>query len=366
MGASTTDTDAKHCCAKVSGHHQREDPIMAHTIYGLDIAKRVFQIYWVEPDTGEIVNRRFGKVALIRFFSNRPPGTIALEACGSAHWWARKLRALGHDVSLLHARFIRPFVQNNKTDAADAKAIWTAVQQPEVRTVAVKTEEQQAILGLHRMRSGLIKWRTAQVNQLRGLLYEFGITLKGGRQAGLRQIRERIAELEELLPCILFEGLKEQLARIDQLDLDIQKVEVRLKSWCKQDPNCQAIVAVPGVGVLTATALVATIGDVKTFRSGRELAAFIGLVPKQTGTGGKIRFGAISKRGDPYLRTLLIHGARAVAFTARTKSPWVTSILERRPTNVAVVGIANKITRTLWALLAHSRQYEDDYAPTVL
>lgn len=298
------------------------------TTYGLDLAKRVFQLYWVEPHTGEVVNRRFSRNSLIRFFSNRPAGTVALEACGSAHWWARKLRSLGHEPKLLHARYVRPFVHNNKTDAADARAIWTAIQQPEVRTVAVKTEEQQAILGLHRIRSNLVKSRTAQVNQLRGLLYEFGVTLRGGRQAGLDQIRERMAELEQLLPSILFGELTEQLAR---------------------------------VGQLTATALIATIGDATSFKSGRELAAFIGLVPKQSGTGGSVRLGSISKRGEPYLRTLLIHGARAVAFTAKHKTPWAESLLERRPTNVAVVGMANKMTRTVWAILAHHRRYNKDY-----
>jgi transposase len=334
------------------------------TIYGLDLAKRVFQLYWVEPETGEVVNRRFSRSSLIRFFSNRPAGTIALEACGSAHWWARKLGSLGHEPKLLHARFVRPFVQNNKTDAADAKAIWTAIQQPEVRTVAVKTEEQQAILGLHRMRSNLVKSRTAQVNQLRGLLYEFGVTLRGGRQAGLQQIRERMAELEELLPSVLFGELSEQLARVSQLNIGIKNLEQRIAAWCKQDPGCQAVLAVPGIGVLSATALVATIGDANTFKSGRELAAFIGLVPRQSGTGGLVRLGSISKRGEPYLRTLLIHGARAVAFTAKNKSPWAESLLERRPTNVAVVGMANKITRTVWAVLAHNRQYKRDCAST--
>ena len=332
------------------------------TTYGLDLAKRVFQLYWVEPLTGEVVNRRFSRNSLIRFFSNRPAGTVALEACGSAHWWARKLRSLGHEPKLLHARYVRPFVHNNKTDAADARAIWTAIQQPEVKTVAVKTEEQQAILGLHRIRSNLVKSRTAQVNQLRGLLYEFGVTLRGGRRAGLEQIRERMAELEELLPSILFGELTAQLARVGQLDSDIKKLEQRIADWCKQDPGCQAILAVPGIGMLTATALIATIGDATSFKSGRELAAFIGLVPKQSGTGGSVRLGSISKRGEPYLRTLLIHGARAVAFTANHKTPWAESLLERRPTNVAVVGMANKITRTVWAILAHHCHYNEDYA----
>jgi transposase len=334
---------------------------MQTTLYGLDIAKRVFQLYWVEPKTGEVINRKFSRQKLIEFFSNRIAGTVALEACGSAHWWARKLQSMGHDVKLLHARFVRPFVQNNKTDAADAKAIWTAADQPGMRTVSVKTEEQQAILALHRIRSNLVKTRTAQINQIRGLLYEYGITLRGGRQAGLKQIRDRMAEIENVVPVILFGVITEQLQRITVLDKDIDNVENRMNSWFKQDKACQAIAHIPGIGLLTATALVATLGETSTFKSGREFSAYIGLVPRQTGTGGIVKLGPISKRGDPYLRTLLIHGARAVAFTAKNKGPWIECLLERRPNNVAVVALANKIARTAWAIIAHERQYDRSY-----
>ena len=339
---------------------------MTATTYGLDLAKRVFQLYWVEPDTGEVINRRFSRNNLIEFLSNRPTGTVALEACGSAHWWARKLQALGHEVMLLHARFIRPFVHNNKTDAADARAIWTAAQQPEIRTVAVKTEEQQAMLALHRMRSNLVKSRTAQVNQLRGLIYEFGVTLRRGRQAGLQQIRERMAELECLVPGMIFEAMNEQLERIRQLDVDIAGIERRMASLHKRDQACQAIADIPGIGLLTATALVATLGNAGAFKSGREFAAFIGLVPRQSGTGGIVRLGAISKRGDPYLRTLLIHGARAVMFTAKDKDLWVESLLQRRPINVVTVALANKMARTAWAILAHGRKYDRGYMSVVV
>jgi len=334
---------------------------MDTTLYGLDIAKRVFQLYWIEPDSGEVCNRRFNRSALIQFLSNRPPGSVALEACGSAHWWARKLTTLGHVVTLLHARFIRPFVQNNKTDAADAKAIWTAAQQPGMRTVAVKTEEQQAVLALHRMRTALVKSRTAQVNQLRGLLYEFGIVLQGGRQAGLAQIRDRMAELETVVPVMLFDAMKDQLGRIRQLDLDLHGIERRIAEWKKQEVGCRAIADIPGIGLLTATALVATMGKAAAFRSGREFAAFVGLVPKQSGTGGKVRLGNISKRGDPYLRTLLIHGARAVLFAAKEKGAWADSLLQRRPIHVAVVALANKMARTAWAILAHGEKYDRGY-----
>jgi len=173
---------------------------MNATTYGLDVAKSVFQMYWVEAETGEILNRRFGRDELIRFLAQRPAGRVGLEACGSAHWWARKIKMLGHDVVLLHAKFIRPFVQTNKTDASDARAIWTAVQQPGMRTVAAKSEEQQTMLSLHRIRSLLVKFRTMQVNQLRGLLYEFGASFRTGRVAGLAEIRARMTELEEALP----------------------------------------------------------------------------------------------------------------------------------------------------------------------
>jgi transposase len=334
---------------------------MNATTYGLDVAKRVFQLYWVDVHTGEIVNRRFGRDELIGFLAQRPAGRVALEACGSGHWWARKIQALGHEVVLLHAKFVRPFVQTNKTDAADARAIWTAVQQPEMRTVAAKTEDQQAMLALHRVRALLVKFRTMQVNQLRGLLYEFGVTFRTGRLAGLAEIRARMAELEEELPGVLICILQDQLKRIDGLEQDIDQIEKRIGDWQKQEAACRAIAAVPGIGRLTATALVATIGDARTFKSGREFASFLGLVPRQSGTGGRIRLGSISKRGDPYLRTLLIHGARSVMYHAKEPTPWLTEIQARRPANVTAVAMAHKMARTAWAILAHGRPYQNDY-----
>ncbi|MGF6880369.1 IS110 family transposase [Paraburkholderia sp. MM5477-R1] len=334
---------------------------MNATTYGLDIAKRVFQLYWVDAQTGEIANRKFGREDLIAFLAQRPAGRVALEACGSAHWWARKIRALGHEVVLLHAQFIRPFVQTNKTDAADARAIWTAVQQPGMRTVAAKTEDQQVMLSLHCMRSLLVKFRTMQINQLRGLLYEFGVTFRAGRVAGLDEIRERMAELEDALPRSIVLNLLEQLRRINLLEEDINQLEKRIGTWQKHEAACRAISEVPGIGRLTATALVATIGDAKTFRSGREFAAFLGLVPRQNGTGGKIRLGSISRRGDPYLRTLLIHGARSVLCHTKIPTAWQKAIQVRRPANVATVALANKMARIAWAILAHGTSYEEHH-----
>ena len=351
-------------CAKVEFryHHLRNgEPKMNVTTYGLDVAKRVFQMYWVDAHTGEIVNRQFKRDELIEFLAQRPAGRVALEACGSCHWWARKLKSLGHEVVLLHAKFIRPFVQTNKTDAADAHAIWTALQQPGMRTVAAKTEDQQAMLSLHRMRALLVKFRTMQVNQLRGLLYEFGATFRTGRVAGLNEVRARMAELEQTLPGAIIGSLQDQLKRIDGLERDIDQLEKQIGAWQKQEAACRAISDVPGIGKLTATALVATMGDAKTFKSGREFASFIGLVPRQRGTGGRIRLGSISKRGDPYLRTLLIHGARSVMCHAKTPTVWQKEIQARRPANVAAVALANKMARTAWAILAHGVAYQKDY-----
>lgn len=331
---------------------------MNATTYGLDIAKRVCQMYWVDAETGEIANRRFSREQVFLFLARRAPARVALEACGSAHWWVRKIKALGHEVVLLHARFIRPFVQTNKTDAADARAIWTAAQQPGMRTVAPKTEEQQAMLSLHRMRSLLVKFRTMQVNQLRSMLYEFGATFRTGRAAGLAEIRGRMAELEDTLPGTILQNVEEPLRRIAGFEREIDQLEQRIGAWHKQDAACRAIAQIPGIGKLTATALVATMGDAAAFKCRRQFAAFIGLVPRQNGTGGKVRLGSISKRGDAYLRTLLIHGARSVLFHAKaTPTAWQKGIQERRPANVAAVALANKMARTAWAILAHGESY---------
>jgi transposase len=279
------------------------------------------------------------------FLAQRPAGLVALEACGSAHWWARKIRAIGHEVVLLNAQFIRASVQTNKTDAADAWAIWTAVQQPGMRFVAAKTEDQQAMLSLHRIRSLLVKFRRMQTNQLRGLLYEFGVTIRAGRVAGLTEIWERMAELEDSLPESIVLNLHEQLRRINAFEEDIDQIEKRIGAWQKPEAACRAISEVPGIGRLTARALVATIGDAKTFRSGRGFAAFLVLVPRQKGKGEKIRLGPISRRGDPYLRTLLIHGARSVLCHTKVPTAWQQVMQVRRPENVVAVALANKIAR---------------------
>jgi transposase len=284
-----------------------------------------------------------------------------MEACGGSQHWARQLKGLGHEVKLLSARIVKPFVGGNKNDVADARAIWTAVQQAGVKTVAVKSEAQQAVLALHRMRQQLVKSRTAQINGLRGLLTEYGEVMPLGRAGVVRQLPGALGRLAQRLPAILIDTLREQFARIQALEQQIEQIEQRLRQWHREDSASQRIAAIPGVGLLSATAAVATMGDAKAFKSGREFAAWLGLVPRQVGTGGRVRLLGISKRGDTYLRTLLIHGARSVLTRSKAPPQWLVNLTQRRPRNIAIVALANKMARTIWALLAHERTYQAGY-----
>ena len=356
-------------CARVemSGNRSKHGGLaMNVTTYGLDLAKQVFQVHWVEPCTGEVKSKALPRSEVSAFFARREPGVVAMEACGSAHHWGRLLLGLGHEVRLIAPQFVRPFVKTNKTDMADAEAIWEAVQRPRMRTVALKTEEQQAMLGLHRLRQLLVKMRTMQANQVRGLLYEFGLIMPKSWRALLAPAGPRLADdAHWSVPGLLRRELQEQLAGIRALTSRIAELERQIGAWQRREAECGRIAEVPGVGKLTATAIVATVGDARGFRSGREFAAYLGLVPRQSGTGGKVKLLGISKRGDVYLRTLLIHGARTVLTTqsraGRTLDPWLAELLRRRPKNVAIVALANKMARTIWALLAHGRAFDRNW-----
>ena len=330
-------------------------------IVGVDTAKRVFQLYWVDMETGEIIGLKLTRAKFLPHFANRVPCLIGMEACGGSQHWARRLRELGHEVRLLPAKMVRPFVGGNKSDAHDARAIWTAVQQPGVKTVAIKSEEQQAILALHRMRQQLVKFRTAQINGLRGLLAEYGEVMPQGR-AGMRTgMASALERVSERLPAMVVETLREQWARVARLDAEVGEIERRLRLWHRDNAASRRIAEIPGVGLLSATAAVASMGDPAAFKSGREFAAWLGLVPRHSGTGGRVRMLGISKRGDTYLRTLLIHGARAVLTSSKAPPEWALRLAERRPANVATVALANKTARTIWALLAHDRDYQRDF-----
>lgn len=346
-----------------SNHSQDRGSHMQVTTYGVDLAKRVLQVHWIEPETGEVKRKMLARREFTAFFARRAAGLVAMEACGSAHHWGRTLRALGHQVRLIPTQFVRPFVKSNKTDAADAQAIWEAVQRPEMRFVALKSELQQAVLGLHRVRAQLVKMRTMQANQVRGLLYEFGVVVPRSWRALLVQAPPILADdSRREVPELIRGELQQQLVGLRELTCRIEQLERSIGSYRQQDEQCRRIEAIPGVGPLSSTAVLAAVGDARTFRSGRQFAAFLGLVPRQSGTGGRVKLLGISKRGDPYLRTLLIHGARSVvnhsSRPGRVQPPWLLALLRRRPKNVAIVALANKIARTIWALLAHGRTFD--------
>jgi transposase len=330
-------------------------------VVGLDIAKQVFQLHTVDMTTGEIVNTAIKRAKVRAHFANTPPCLIGMEACGSAHHWARELSALGHNVRLLHAKVVRPFVSGNKTDATDARAIWLAVQQPGVRFVGIKTLQQQATLTLHRQRELMMKMRTMQTNALRGLLYEFGATFAKGRKTLFGDVENVLESLADQLPQMVVDSLREQVVRIKALGEDIARIDKRLALELRQDAHMQRIAQIPGVGVLSATAAIATMGDPTSFKSGREFCAWLGLVPKQTGTGGRVKLLGISKRGDTYLRTLLIHGARSVLNHTKEPGAWLQGLKSRRPANVVIVAQAAKTARTIWALAAKEQDYQRNH-----
>ena len=330
-------------------------------VVGLDIAKSVFQMHTVQMGTGVILNQQLKRAKVLEHFATQLPCLIGIEACGGAHHWARQLSALGHTVRLLHAKIVRPFVAGNKTDATDARAIWLAVQQPGVKFVGIKSIASQATLVLHRQRELLVKMRTMQTNSLRGLLYEFGAVFALSRKALLADVETALDALADQLPQTVRDSLREQVARIKSLSQDIALLEKRLNLQLKSDPDMQRILQIPGVGLLSATAAIATMGEARAFKSGREFCAWLGLVPRQTGTGGKVRLGGISKRGDTYLRTLLVHGARAVVNCTKQPGPWLEQIKSRRPSNVAVVAQAAKTARMIWAVTAKQQDYQRGY-----
>ncbi len=326
---------------------------------GIDIAKLVFQIHGVNAKSGETVMvKKLARHDMLRFFANKPPMLIGIEACGGAHYWARELTKLGHTVKLMTPQYVAPYRRGGKNDANDAEAICEAVARPNMRFVAVKSESQQAVLVMHRMRDQLVHERTALMNQIRSYLHEFGIVIAQGR-APLAKIFPIIAE-DMQLPLLLRQSIAELADRLADLERRIQTLDQRISAWSKQDNAAKALLTLCGVGPVTASAAVATAGNVSVFKNGREFAAWLGLVPKQNSSGGKSKLGAITKRGDRYLRTLLVQGARVVMIAAQKAKltqkdnpmfDWIYKLLERRPSNVVAVAIAAKQARMLWAIM---------------
>jgi transposase len=337
---------------------------MKLTTIGIDLAKSVFQVHGADERGKAVMKKQLKRAQVLPFFANLTPCRIGMEACGSAHYWARKLQALGHTVQLIAPQYVKPFVKRNKNDAADAEAICEAVTRPNMPAVPIKNAEQQAILSVHRARQGFVKARTAQANQIRGLLAEYGITIAQGISHIAKRVPEIIEDGEIELPGSFRLLIQRLVDHLKELDRQVGELETVIQLWHRENAASQKLAKIPGIGPITASAMVASIGDAKNFKDGRQLAAWLGIVPRQHSTGGKSTLLGISKRGDTYLRTLLIHGARAVIRVAERKAgadPWLKSLLARRNKNVAAVALANKNARTIWALLVHDREYEAHY-----
>ena len=341
---------------------------MKITTIGIDLAKNLFQVHGVNEHGKIALKKQIKRDQMAEFFANLPPCLIGMESCGGAHYWARKLQGLGHTVKLMAPQFVKPYVKTNKNDAADAEAICEAVARPNMRFVPLKNVEQQAVLSLHRVRQGFVGARTALANQIRGLLAEFGLVVPQGISHVCGKVPELIEDASNELPGTFRLLIERLLDHLKELDRQVSELEAQIKTAHRNSEASRKLEKIPGIGPITASALVATIGDAKNFENGRQLAAWMGLVPAQSSSGGKTNLLGISKRGDTYLRTLLIHGARSSlrAFQGKqdqSANPWLQKLLGRRNLNIAAVALANKNARIVWALLARGREYESGYAP---
>jgi transposase len=333
---------------------------MQVTTIGIDLAKHVFQIHGVDADGGIVVRRKLRRSEVIDFLAKLPPASIGMEACATAHHWARELGALGHCVRLIPPAYVKPFVKRQKNDAADAEAICEAVSRPSMRFVPIKNVEQQGVLVLHRTRDLLIRQRTMLANAFRAHLAEFGIVDKLG-SGGLDNLIGQIeANALDGVPAIAREGLMLLVGQIRDTQVRVIEIEKRIMAWHRSSDVSRRLETIPGIGPIIASAIAATVTDASVFASGRQLSAWLGLVPRQHSSGGKERLRGITKQGDPYIRRLLIIGATAVLRFARRRAPtavWTSELLARRPPLVVAVALANKMARIAWAVLARGQIY---------
>lgn len=335
------------------------------SVIGLDLAKNVFQLHGIDIDGEIVVRKQLKRSQLRQFFAKLEPCLIGMEACAGAHYWSRELIQLGHTVRMMAPVFVKPYLKSNKNDRNDAEAICEAVQRPSMRFVQPKIPEQQAVLHLHHGRRLLVRQRVALSNHMRGVLSEYGIVLPQGVKVIPRRLPEILEDADNELPMLARHLLAELKAEYDQLIERIDRFEQQLKVWHANNAVSQRLASIPGIGLLTATALAATVGEGHDFKNGRQLAAYLGLVPRQASSGGKERLLGISKRGDSYLRSLLIHGARAVIHHIRRRlkanqpggNPWVEQLLQRCHINETAVALANKMARTAWVLVARNETY---------
>lgn len=340
---------------------------MNATTVGVDLAKNVFEIALAD-DRGHIVERqRLSRARFDRFFVNRPACRIVMEACGSAHHHARRLSSQGHAVVLLPAQYARAYVRRNKTDAADAAALIEAARCPDIRPVPIKSVDQQALQQLHRLRSQWMATRTSRLNFLRGCLREFGVSVALGARRAIQSVRDVLANCDIPVPTLLHASLLELLAEIESLEQRCKHIDRELARLTEHDPVVERLLQIPGIGTLTATALRASVVDIHRFPSARHFASWVGLTSREHSSGERRRLGRISKQGDPYLRTLLIHGARAVLLAARCAQrkgssldrlrTWALDVQDRRTHNKAAVALANKLARIVWATWRHERDF---------
>jgi transposase len=329
---------------------------------GLDIAKSVFQIHGVDVDGAVVIRKRVSRAKMLEFFAGLPPCLVGIEACPSAHHWGRELAKLGHTVKLMPPSYVKAYLKRSKNDANDAAAICEAVTRPSMRFVPTKSEQQQSGLMLHRSRQLLVRQKTMLSNAIRGHMAEFGIISAKGRN-GTAELLEVIANAhDDRIPAIARLSLDALARQYANTTAEIRVIEKHIHAWHRSCEESRRLGDVPGIGPIVATALVAEVGDWKAFSSGRNLAAWIGLVPKQHSTGGKDRLGGISKQGNRYLRWLLVTGAMAVIRYARqhgTKRLWLARIMERRPIRVAAVALANKIARMAWAMMVRGERFKE-------
>lgn len=340
---------------------------MTITTIGLDLAKNVFQVHGVD-ERGVVVLRkqlRRGQVAL--FFAKLQPCLIGVEACGGAHFWAAKLAALGHQVKMMAPQFVKPYVKTNKNDVLDAEAICEAVARPNMRFVPTKNQEQQSVLALHTARESFVHARSAQANQIRGLLMEFGLVVPQGIRHVYTRVPILMADASNELSGRFRLLIQHLLDHLKELDRHVGEIEREIEQWHRANEASKRLETIPGIGPLTASALVASAGDPSNFKNARQFAAWIGLVPRQISSGGRTQLLGISKRGNVYLRTLLIHGGRGLVQLAKTRADragtWLGKLTARRHHNVAAVAMANKNARLAWALLSSGKAYEPGHVP---
>jgi len=323
---------------------------------GVDVAKSVFQIHGTDARGTAVLRRQLRRAQMLPFFVQLPPCLIGMEACAGAHHWARELRKMGHTVRLMAPQFVKPYVKTNKSDRADAEAIAEAVTRPGMRFVGVKEVWQQDLLAEHRARDLQVKTRTALTNQIRGLLHEYGIVFARGSAKLHEGLLNLLASEDERLSAGMRQLLQRLLEQWLFLERALDTSETTLVRESRSREVCRNLEKLPGIGPITSTALVATVGDPSVFKNGRHLSAFLGLVPRHTGTGGKMRLGGISKRGDRYVRKMLVHGARSALKAAAAKNhehpPWVVRLADRRGFNKACVALANQNARRCWAIMA--------------